>query len=103
MIILMSMFYLAFHTKKYEYWHYKLMKRSQRSATIKDRGTQTHEVELFVPFQIFRIMFWSDHGSNPHISSANMDGTNDGKIIVTDIQSPNGLAIDFSGKMILYA
>ena len=46
-------------------------------------------------------MFWSDHGSNPHISSANMDGSNEGKIILTDIQSPNGLAIDFIGNRAL--
>ena len=46
-------------------------------------------------------MFWSDHGSNPHISSANMDGSDEGKIILTDIQSPNGLAIDYIGNRAL--
>ena len=47
-------------------------------------------------------MFWSDRGTSPHISSANMDGTEREPIISTHIVSPNGLAIDFNGNICIF-
>ncbi len=42
-------------------------------------------------------MYWSDWGSNPKIERANVDGTERITLVETDIQWPNGIAIDFAG------
>lgn len=39
-------------------------------------------------------MYWTDWGHQPKISRAFMDGTNSADFVSTDIQWPNGLAID---------
>ncbi|KAK4005331.1 hypothetical protein OUZ56_007048 [Daphnia magna] len=40
------------------------------------------------------MLFWSDWGSQPHIGSAGMDGSQRKNVITTDIVWPNGLVVD---------
>ena len=41
-----------------------------------------------------RLMFWTDLGAQPYIGSAGMDGSNQKKIVTTDIIMPSGLVVD---------
>ena len=48
------------------------------------------------------MMFWTTTTSNgtSYIGSAYMDGTNMNKIVTTNINSPNGIVIDYVGMYI---
>ena len=44
------------------------------------------------------MIIWTDHGTVPHISTADMAGKNPEIIVSEDIKWPNGLALDYTGK-----
>lgn len=48
-------------------------------------------------------MFWTDWGNEAKIERASMDGTRRVAIIKTNIQWPNGLAIDYLDRRIFWA
>ncbi|KAK3581778.1 hypothetical protein CHS0354_017217 [Potamilus streckersoni] len=48
-------------------------------------------------------MFWTDHGSDPHIGRAEMDGQNSTKFIITGVTWPNGLALDYSADRLYWS
>ncbi len=43
----------------------------------------------------YRIMFWTDWGSNPKIERANLDGSDRVAIVTAHLDRPHGLALDF--------
>ncbi|XP_019620636.1 PREDICTED: sortilin-related receptor-like isoform X1 [Branchiostoma belcheri] len=47
-------------------------------------------------------MYWTDWGDNAKIVRADMDAKNRNNIITSDIRWPNGLAVDYSGRMIYW-
>lgn len=47
------------------------------------------------------VLFWTDWGQLPRIESAFMDGTNRRAIVDTSLFWPNGLTIDYGGKISL--
>jgi hypothetical protein len=49
------------------------------------------------------MMFWSDWGNEPKIERASMDGTSRVAIINSNIQWPNGLAIDYLDRRVFWA
>ena len=50
---------------------------------------------------VTRLMFWTDHGTNPSVKRANMDGSSAGVIISNNIKWPNGIAIDYQGTTLI--
>lgn len=48
-------------------------------------------------------MFYTDWGTEAHISSAHMDGTNVKKIVTNDLSWPNALTIDYVTEKIFWA
>lgn len=50
----------------------------------------------------FRKMYWSDWGESPHISVADMDGSNRQFFIKDNIVWPNGLTIDYPNKRLYW-
>lgn len=48
------------------------------------------------------IMFWSDWGNFPSIERASMDGSNREVLATTNLQWPNGLAIDYDKQKIYF-
>ncbi len=41
-----------------------------------------------------RYLYWTDWGHSPHIGRIGLDGTNNSRVITTNIGWPNGLTID---------
>ena len=52
---------------------------------------------------IFRYMYWTDWGENPHIGRAGMDGSEMKYIITYNLVWPNALAIDYVTEEIFWA
>lgn len=48
------------------------------------------------------LMFWSDWGENPKIERAGMDGSDRKVIAKTDLQWPNGLAVELSSSRLYF-
>ncbi|KAK3592176.1 hypothetical protein CHS0354_013640, partial [Potamilus streckersoni] len=49
------------------------------------------------------LMFWTDHGSNPHVGMAEMDGRSRINLITTGVTWPNGLTIDYSAGRLYWS
>lgn len=52
---------------------------------------------------IFRYLYWSDWGDNPHIGRIGMDGTDRSVLVEDKITWPNGLTLDFINDRIYWA
>ena len=52
---------------------------------------------------IFRSIFWTDWGEQPHIETCYMDGSDRKKIIDTSLFWPNGLTIDYASNRLFWA
>ena len=51
----------------------------------------------------FRRLYWSDWGKkNPKIESSNLDGSNRTTLVSTDIQWPNGVALDYKRRYLYW-
>lgn len=59
-------------------------------------------IEIISTF-LHRILFWTDISTDPtrnsYIGSAFMDGTGMKKIVDTNVNSPNGIVIDYTGNL----
>lgn len=51
----------------------------------------------------YRKLFWTDWGSQSHIGSSNLDGSDRRVIVSSDLSWPNGLVIDFRGKQLHFS
>ena len=47
-------------------------------------------------------MFWTDWGDSPSIERAQMDGTSRSVIVPGLLTWPNGLAVDYAGKIVRF-
>ena len=47
-----------------------------------------------------RHIYWTDWGDNPKIERADLDGNDRLTLVSTELILPNGLAIDFAGRVL---
>ncbi|XP_062904698.1 low-density lipoprotein receptor-related protein 1-like isoform X1 [Mobula hypostoma] len=48
-------------------------------------------------------LYWTNHGENPHIGRAGMDGTNQSIVINAKIMKPSGLCLDYVNNRLYWA
>lgn len=51
---------------------------------------------------LFRKIYWSDWGTSPKIERANYDGTERVVLVNRDLKWPNGMAIDYKGRRMVF-
>ncbi|XP_048772894.2 low-density lipoprotein receptor-related protein 1-like isoform X3 [Ostrea edulis] len=73
---------------------------SYRKVLIQKKLQEPRALEVF-PAK--GLMFYTDWGTEAHISSAHMDGTNVKKIVTNDLSWPNALTIDYVTEKIFWA
>jgi low density lipoprotein receptor-related protein 5/6 len=64
--------------------------------------TIIHNFQLQKQTRKYSISYWCDWGQDPKIERAKYDGTNRKTLVNTDIQWPNGLALDLAERKLYW-
>ena len=49
-----------------------------------------------------RILFWTEHGSSPKIRRSSLDGSSVFNIVISNVQEPMGITIDYVQDMVYW-